>query len=378
MLKLDYISDNEQITNVASCIYWLHSDAVNAQQQLNNSIQWGQKVKAELSPVPLPLKSQNVLFVKGLDADKKDAEIIKFIESVFTMERVGAKILKIEVSFKYDIPKAIVYFEQSADLNKVVELTNEKEFPGNQQRIKVQKYLTKTERVKEQTEKEKKKPLNVLYLQGLRPNVTSDMIIAEIQKLFGAESPKIRVSLKTVTYSQLKQVEGQGPVTGQTAIVELETEQAAEKTFLEIRKNVSFQGFFYPLFLKQNSFIQQFVNRVLRTQFLNLRKEYFEKKQNQIRRLEEQKRRKKNVNVIESIPKPDFIDQFNPIFNPIDFNQLNLASELNQSTRTGTGNFKETVEDTDMDLSLYERNLSNPLVQQYTVSQYENQKKEIA
>lgn len=37
---------------------------------------------------------------------------------------------------------------------------------------------------------------------------------------------------------------------GQTAIVELETELDAEKTFLEIRKNIDFQKLFFPLFLK--------------------------------------------------------------------------------------------------------------------------------
>lgn len=93
------------------------------------------------------------------------------------------------------------------------------------------------------------------------------------------------------------------------------------------------------MFLKQNSFIQQFVNKVLRIQFLNIRKEYFEKKQNQIKKMEDQKRRKKNVHPVESVFRPEFINDENPIFNPIDFNQMNLVSELNQSTRTGTGAF---------------------------------------
>ena len=74
---------------------------------------------------------------------------------------------------------------------------------------------------------------------------------------------------------------------------------------------------------------------------MNLRKEYFEKKQSRIKLMEDSKRRKRNVNVMENIPRPEFIDASSPIFNAIDFNNLNLASELNQSTRTGTGNFNE-------------------------------------
>ena len=57
--------------------------------------------------------------------------------------------------------------------------------------------------------------------------------------------------------------------------------------------------------------------------------------------MEDSKKRKRNVNTMDNIPKPEFIDSSNPIFNAIDFNNLNLASELNQSTRTGTGNFNE-------------------------------------
>lgn len=112
------------------------------------------------------------------------------------------------------------------------------------------------------------------------------MILQEFQKLFPGENKKIKISLKPATYSQIKSQDG-SITKGQTAIVELETEQEAEKSFLEIRKSTGFQSFFFPLFLKQNSFIQQFINRVLRTQFLNLRKEYFEKKQNQMKRMEE-------------------------------------------------------------------------------------------
>lgn len=54
-----------------------------------------------------------------------------------------------------------------------------------------------------------------------------------------------------------------------------------------------------------------------------------EKKQNQIKRMEDSKRRKRNVNLTENIPKPDFINTADPIFSALDFNNLNLASELN-------------------------------------------------
>lgn len=376
LLKIDYFCNDEKIFNKVSCVFQTHQSAVNAVAQLNGSTQWGQKVTAELSPIPLPLKEQKVLFVKGLDLSQSDSQIVKFIESVFSPERIGFKVAKIVPSMKFSIPNATVYFEQGADLNRIVELTNEKEFEGNQQKITVQKFLTKTERVKEQTEKEKNKPLNVLYLQGLKPTVTEEQIATEMRKVFN-ENIQIKISLKPATYSQIKQANDSQQTQGQTAIVQLETEQIAEKVFLEIRKNVNFQGLFYPLFLKQNSFIQQFVNRVLRTQFLNLRKEYFERKQNQIRRMEEQKRRKKNVHVVENIVKPDFIDQFNPIFNPIDFNQLNLASELNQSTRTGTGNFKDSQDELIIDLSIYERNLNDPAVQRFNIANFERQIDEI-
>lgn len=80
---------------------------------------------------------------------------------------------------------------------------------------------------------------------------------------------------------------------------------------------------------------------------------------------------------MEQIQKPDFIDTLNPIFNPIDFNQLNLASELNQSTRTGTGNFIDNQEDQLFDFSSYEKNLSDPYIQMFTVENYENQEQEI-
>lgn len=75
-----------------------------------------------------------------------------------------------------------------------------------------------------------------------------------------------------------------------------------------------------------------------------------------MRRFEDQKRKKKQINILESLPKPDFIDNMNPIFNPLDFNQQNLESELNQSTRTGTGNFNQSQDDFSMDLSVYEKN----------------------
>lgn len=52
----------------------------------------------------------------------------------------------------------------------------------------------------------------------------------------------------------------------------------------------------------------------------------------------------------------------NPIFNPLDFNQQNLESELNQSTRTGTGNFNQSQDEFNIDLSVYEKNLSDPYV----------------
>jgi hypothetical protein len=67
------------------------------------------------------------------------------------------------------------------------------------------------------------------------------MIINEIQALFPNRQVKVMVSLKVATYQQIKATPEQlGPTIGQTAIIELETEQDAEFAFLNIRKSLSF------------------------------------------------------------------------------------------------------------------------------------------
>jgi gamma-glutamyl-gamma-aminobutyrate hydrolase PuuD len=135
-------------------------------------VQWGQKIKVEIVPIPLPMKDQKVLFVKGIDIEKSDKEVAEFINNTFTQERLGSKFIKMDIINKHNIPKAVLYFDQAADINAIIEKTNEMEFSGNSQKLKVQKYQSKQERVREQTEKEKNKPLNLLYLQGLRQEIT--------------------------------------------------------------------------------------------------------------------------------------------------------------------------------------------------------------
>lgn len=131
----------------------------------------------------------------------KSEEITKFIHNVFNPSLVNNKITKVDVSFKYDIPKVVVYFEHNSNLDEIVALTNDKVFPGNETKITVQKFMSQVDRMKLQTEKEKAKPLDVLYLVGLKPNITSEQIIQEILKLTNNEDKPIKVSLKQVTYS---------------------------------------------------------------------------------------------------------------------------------------------------------------------------------
>ena len=39
-------------------------------------MKWEQTLKVELVPVPLPLKDQKVLFIKGFDSEKDEKNII--------------------------------------------------------------------------------------------------------------------------------------------------------------------------------------------------------------------------------------------------------------------------------------------------------------
>ena len=208
------------------------------------------------------------------------------------------------------------------------------------------KFLTQQERIKSQIEREKKRPLNKLYLQGLKEDITEDRIIEQIKSLFPNQPLQVSVSLRDQVYPQAKTTTEQTSFNGKTALIELPSEEDAEKVFLEIRKSLEFQQFFYPVFLKQNSFIQQFVNKTLRVQFVKIRKQFIEmKKKKEGDRLRQQKQRNVQRSAVSQIERPDFVEPVNPIFNPLEFNFQNLESDLNQSTRTGTNNFPQSQED---------------------------------
>ncbi len=110
------------------------------------------------------MKDQKVLFIKGFDQEKDEKQIREFLAKVFSKLKIDTQVKSLEMNKIYEVYQAVVYLDQSVDLVPIIELLNEKEFEGNSLKLKVQKFLTKQERIKEQTEKEKRKPLNVLYL----------------------------------------------------------------------------------------------------------------------------------------------------------------------------------------------------------------------
>lgn len=105
------MSNSESIYNQVQVVFQQNQSVINAQKELDQSVQWGQKIKVEVVPIPLPMKDQKVLFVKGIDIEKSDKEVAEFINTIFTQERLGSKFIKMDVINKHNIPKAVLYFD---------------------------------------------------------------------------------------------------------------------------------------------------------------------------------------------------------------------------------------------------------------------------
>lgn len=170
-----------------------------------------------MTPIPLPLKEQNVIFIRGMDSQVSDENLITFISNVLK-NNGGEGFERIEISRKIKVPLAVAFFPKGYDIETVIQNTNEKTFEG--MTIMTCKYLNVQERIKSQIEREKKRPLNKLYLQGLKENVTEDKIIEQIKALFPNQTIQINVSLREQVYPQVRLSE-QGPVQGKTALIEL-------------------------------------------------------------------------------------------------------------------------------------------------------------
>jgi hypothetical protein len=62
-----------------------------------------------MTPIPLPLKEQNVIFVRGMDSQVSDENLITFVSDV--MKSCGGQnFQRIEISRKNKIPLAVVFF----------------------------------------------------------------------------------------------------------------------------------------------------------------------------------------------------------------------------------------------------------------------------
>lgn len=72
---------------------------------------WDQTLKVELVPVPLPLKDQKVLFIKGFEADKDEVKIKEFLNRVFSKLKIDTLVTRIEFNKIFEMFQAVVYFD---------------------------------------------------------------------------------------------------------------------------------------------------------------------------------------------------------------------------------------------------------------------------